>query len=218
MAAPADPLDGLRRRYIDALLAGNGRDARDLVEDAARTGARVEDLYLRVLEPALHEVGERWERGEVSVAQEHLATATTSAVLADLAARLVPGHRATGRALVCATPGERHALGGRMVADFLAATGLEVEHLAVCESAEAIAAAAERSRVDLVAVSTSLPWLLPEARRICVALKALPEPPRVIVGGRAYRGQPQLADLVGADGYAADPRDLLTLLRAEFVA
>jgi methanogenic corrinoid protein MtbC1 len=218
MAAPADPLAGLRRRYTDALLGGDPRSATGLVEDAARAGTAVEDLYLDVLQPALHEVGDRWERGEISVAQEHFATAVTSSVLAAIAGRMHSRPRGRGHALVTGTPGERHAVGARMVADFLDAAGWEAEHLTDAESAEAIAAAVLRSRARLVALSTSLPWLLPEARHVCVALKALPNPPRVAVGGRAYRGDPHLAELVGADDFATDPRRLLEILDAEAVA
>ena len=65
----------------------------------------------------------------------------------------------------------------------------------------------------LPALSTTLTWLLPEARRACVTLKALTAPPRVVVGGRAYRGDPHIAELVGADLFAADPRGLRSRLR-----
>jgi MerR family transcriptional regulator, light-induced transcriptional regulator len=213
MGMPAEPLSGMCRHYTDALLAGDARGATAIVEDAARDGAAVEDLYLRVLQPALAEVGDRWERGEVSVAQEQFATAATSSVLASLADGLTraaaPAH---GRALVCGTPGERHALGGRMVADFLAAAGWDVTSHAGEPTVEAIVERAARERVALVALSTALPWLLPEARRLCVALHALAPAPLVLVGGRAYHGDAYVADLVGADGYAPDPRALLELL------
>jgi methanogenic corrinoid protein MtbC1 len=218
MATPADPLAGLRRHYTDALLGGDLRSASGLVEDAAHSGTAVEDLYLDVLQPALHEVGERWERGEISVTQEHVATSVTTSVLAALAGRMTSRPRGRGHALVSGTPGERHVVGARMVADFLEAAGWEVEHLAEPQSAEAIASATLRSRARLVALSTSLPWLLPEARHACVALKALPSPPRVVVGGRAYRGDRHLAELVGADDFAADPRRLLAILDAEAAA
>lgn len=202
----------LRRRYLTALLQGESREARTLIEQAARSGTSVETLYLQVLQPALHEVGDRWERGEISVAQEHLATAVTSAVLAALSPGLSTTGAAAGRAVVCCTPGEHHVLGGRMVADFLTAAGWDVEHLTEPLAVEALAELVRETETTLVALSTSLPWLLPEARRVCVALKALPSPPRVIVGGRAYRGDPHMAELVGADGFAADPHDMLAQL------
>jgi methanogenic corrinoid protein MtbC1 len=202
----------LRRSYLTALLNGESREARTLIEEAARAGMPVATLYLEVLQPALHEVGDRWERGEIGVAQEHLATAVTSAVLAALSPGLGPAGGAAGRAVVSCTPGEQHVIGGRMVSDFLAADGWDVEHLTEPLPVDELVELVQATDTTLVGLSTSLPWLLPEARRVCVALKALPRPPRVIVGGRAYRGDPHMAELVGADSFAADPRQLLSRL------
>ena len=213
MASAECAIEQLRVRYVSLVLAGDTRASRELIENAARSGTPAEDLYLDVLRPALHEVGDRWERGEVSVAQEHLATAVTSTVLAGLATSLEGTGDERGHALVCCTPGERHALGGRMVADFMAADGWAVEHHADPVEVDQLAGLVEATVPDLVALSTTLTWLLPEARRACVTLKALTAPPRVAVGGRAYRGDPRIAELVGADLFAPDPRGLRSRLR-----
>jgi methanogenic corrinoid protein MtbC1 len=207
-----DPLAGLRADYLHALVARDAATAIALVTEAVSHGTPAEDVYLRVFQPALHEVGERWERGELSVADEHFATDTTSAALERIASTLRRDEREAGAALVCGTPGERHRLGGRMVADFLTAAGWRVVLHTEAARVEDLTALARAERVDVVALSTSLPWLLPEARRLCVALHALLDPPRVIVGGRAYRGDPHLVELVGADGYAPDPAALLAQL------
>jgi methanogenic corrinoid protein MtbC1 len=205
-------MQGLQRRYVAALVDGETRAARAVIERAAAEGTPVERLYLEVLQPAMQEIGDRWERGEVGVAQEHLATAVTSAVLAWLSAGLPGAGGAHGHAIVCCTPGERHALGGRMVADFLAAEGWDVDHHGEAMTLEAIVGSVQVSGAELVALSTAQTSLLPEARRVCVALKALRRTPHVAVGGRAYRGDPRVAELVGADTFAADPRGLLAQL------
>ena len=217
MATPADPLAGLRRHYTDALLGGDPRGATGLVEDAARAGTAVEDLYLDVLQPALQEVGDRWERGEISVAQEHFATAVTSSVLAAIAGRMSFRPRGRGYALVTGTPGERHAVGARMVADFLDAAGWEAEHLTEPESAEAIAAAVIRSRAARRALDLAAMAAARGAPRLRRAQGAAEPAAR---GGRRTRlprrSPPRGAG--GADDFATDPRRLLALLDAEAVA
>jgi methanogenic corrinoid protein MtbC1 len=74
----------LRQRYVDALVAGDLASAERLIEDS---GTDVRTLYLEVLQPALYEIGRRWEEAEISVAQEHLASATTQSLMARLAER-----------------------------------------------------------------------------------------------------------------------------------
>jgi MerR family transcriptional regulator, light-induced transcriptional regulator len=205
----------LRAGYIDALLAGDARGALALLEAANCDGATAEDLYLGVLAPAMHDIGDRWERGEIGVADEHFATAATNTALVQLAERLRRTGLGTGRVLVCGTPGERHRLGGRMIADFLHAAGWDVTHVPETATVEAIVDEVRDDGYELVALSTSLAWLLPEARRLCVALHALLRCPRVVVGGRAYRGDPRVAEMVGADAFATDPRTLIAELTRE---
>ena len=169
----------------------------------------LEDALRDVVVPLMHGVGDDWATGAFSVAQEHFATAVTSTVLASIAARLPRRGARAGRALVSGTPGERHALGARMVSDFLASAGWDVALAEAPADAAEIRTRATESRASLVALSTSLPWLLPEARAVCVALKALDPAPRVVVGGRAYKGDPKLGAMVGADAFAPDPMALL---------
>lgn len=210
-------VDTLARQYLDALLECDGAAARRLVEDAVASGVPVEDVYLHVLQPALYQVGDRWADGQISVAQEHLATAVTEGVVSGLAGALAgpgDGGRPRGRAIVTCTNGERHAMGARMVADFLAGAGWDVDYLAASTPSADIPRLTELLDADLVVLSTSLPWLLEEVPGICAALRALPRPPRIAVGGRAYGGDEELARRVGADVFAGDPAQLLRALSA----
>src|SRR4051794_23358632 len=84
----AEGLDGLREEYLRALLAPDARRARALVDAAADDGVPVQRLYVAVLEPAMARIGRLWEEARISVAQEHMATQITQAVLAPLALRL----------------------------------------------------------------------------------------------------------------------------------
>ena len=64
----------LRERYVDALVDGDPAQAAALLLNAATAdGIDVRTLYLHVLQPALYEIGRRWEQAEISIAQEHLA-------------------------------------------------------------------------------------------------------------------------------------------------
>jgi DNA-binding transcriptional MerR regulator len=69
----------------------------------------VEVVLREVVLPYLHELGERWERGEASIAQEHFASQLLRGRLLGLARGW---DRGTGpRALLSCMPGEQHDLG-----------------------------------------------------------------------------------------------------------
>ena len=73
-------------------------------------GARSLDSALRdVVLPTLHEVGEGWARGELSVAQEHFATELVTGRLRGLAREWDQG--IGPRAVLACPSGERHDLG-----------------------------------------------------------------------------------------------------------
>ena len=217
-ADPASPGE-LRARYLEALVAPDARRARDLILRAHADGIPAATLYLQVLAPALHEIGRRWERAEVSVAQEHLSTQVTQAVLAQLASKLTgsPDGRSRPQTVVVAcTPGELHALGSQMVSDFLEADGYRVLPLGADAPPQELAELSEVEQAEIVCLSTVLPGNLLAAARAFGALRRLPDPPLLIAGGQAYGGDAARAQAVGADAFAADPEELLTLLAERF--
>jgi len=85
-------------------------------------------LIDEVLEPLLREVGERWHRGEFSIAQERLVSATVRKHIA----LILDTYDRTARhpAIVFATlQGERHELGLLMSAMICASHGVKVHYL-----------------------------------------------------------------------------------------
>ena len=113
-----------------------------------------------MLEPALREVGHRWAMGALNVAEEHYATAIAQSILDGLSRRFKRAPKDGRLAVVTGTPEELHALGVRMVADFLEADGWEVIQLGPGAPAHDIAALVESEQPDLVALSTATAGVL----------------------------------------------------------
>ena len=223
MAVPADRAHeapaaaALRERYLSALLAGDTRAARGVIDAAVEAGASVRDIYLDMLQPALYEVGVRWSRAEIGVAQEHLATAATQSLMAELAARLSGGAPARGREVVVAcAEDELHSVGLRMVADFLEADGWTVTWTGAMTPAAGLLEVARRA--DAVAISAALPERISLVTRTVAALRELPRPPYVLVGGQAFAGSSERALGTGADAYAADAQEAVRVLDVAFPA
>ncbi len=216
--APAERSDrwiNLRERYLAALLAGDVAGAIAL----ARTVAEPSDLegfYLSVIQPAMYAIGARWEAGELSVAQEHLASAITSRVVVGLSTARAARKPWRGRAMVSAAPNEFHELGGWMISDLLEADGWEVIYVGANTPAEALVDLVRDRRPAFVALSVTMPFGLAKARSIIAGVHAVPASPpvRCLVGGKVFNDQPGLWKELGADGWAKDAHDAVMAARA----
>ena len=71
----------LASEYLLAVLEGDRRRASHVILDTVDGGRAIRDVYLQVLLPAQREVGRMWLVGEVNVAEEHFASATTKMVM-----------------------------------------------------------------------------------------------------------------------------------------
>jgi methanogenic corrinoid protein MtbC1 len=206
-----------RRAYLDALHARDAAAARAAVDAALEGGMEVADVYLEILAPALHAIGQDWATGEIDIADEHYATAVTMTVLGALGPRMRTAPKDGRLAVVSGSPEERHALGVQMVADFLEGDGWEVLNLGASTPAGDLARLADAEQADVVALSTSTPAALPGAAEAVVALKGLRPAPLVVLGGRLWTGAARReAEALGADLVLDGPRELVEHLRERF--
>ena len=221
MGAQAASSETVREAFVSAIARNDAYRAEQAVLGAIDAGMPVRAVYLEVIQPALHEIGRRWELGELTVAQEHLATATAQAIIARLAPLLADAGRPPrrpGRAIVACTPGEQHSVGARFVADFLEADGWEVLALGPSTPVDALIEMVTTTTPEVVALSTSLTPGLGSAREVLSVLKSLEPRPLIAAGGCAYEGRGDLARNLGADLYADDAEELRDLLRDDRLA
>jgi MerR family transcriptional regulator, light-induced transcriptional regulator len=166
-AAPAADSEAARGRLRAALESFDEAAANAALDDLL---ARLTlDTILRdVLIPYLHDLGTRWERGEVSVAQEHYASGLIRGRLLGLAREW--GRGVGPLLLLTGAPGERHDLG--LIAFGLAARarGWRVTFLGQDTPVPDVAAAAAELRPALVVVGATMRRRLTSAKEELRAL------------------------------------------------
>jgi MerR family transcriptional regulator, light-induced transcriptional regulator len=185
--------------YQEALRAGDARAAHDVIESLIDSGVGFDQLCEDVVRPALYRIGALWEAGEITVADEHVASAISDAILACVGPFSSSQLEGTHRVLVCCTDGELHAIGARMVGEVFAAAEWSVQYLGASMPPESVASAVVERNIDVLALSTTMPELLPRvAETIGAARDRAPEL-RVVVGGQAYGGDHGRAREIGAN-------------------
>jgi len=188
----------LIRSYLDALRAADVAGAYRVASRALEREMSLASFYQRVVAPAMYELGRLWEKGAITVADEHLATALTHRVLAALRPPALleqsfGPHSGRPRALLAAVQGEHHALGLRMAADLLEDAGYQVAYLGADVPDEALLQALRTLSPDLLGLSATMPE---SARRLEGLVESLrgehPQLP-LLLGGKGSRS-PRLGE------------------------
>ncbi len=196
-----------------ALLAGDEEAVRQAFVEARERGADMAVIARDVVGPALCEVGELWRRGEVSIAEEHLATALVARALAHLAVAIpFPGAGAP-RILFTCLEGEFHDLGIRILSDVAREAGWEPENLGANVPRQAMVAFVAVRRPEALGISICLAAHVPEATRTIEEVRAAAPATRILVGGHAIESDPSLRDLIPADATLPDVLALRDWLR-----
>ena len=197
------------RDYFRLVEAFDIHAASDLVVELLDGGASMDWVTTEVLAPAQVRVGELWESGSWSVADEHVATSVTEGALSALTHAATPrrGDHTRHVALAC-VEGEWHSLPARMAAAVAGATGtVRVTMLGPSLPAEQLHRRLSAGDIDMIGLSCTMPTNLIGAARCIAAAHDLDVP--VIIGGRALGSTPQRAMALGADGWAVDAKALV---------
>jgi DNA-binding transcriptional MerR regulator len=157
--------------------------AAQAIVDELLAAATVDAFLSEVVVPFLRDVGERWERGELSVAQEHFASNVLRGRLLGLARGWGAG--AGRRALLACPPDERHDLGLIAFGLALRARGWRIDFLGGDTPVESVLRAAQAIRPDLLVVSSTAPGLL---QAVAAQLAALAREHTVAVAGAGALG------------------------------
>lgn len=182
------PPNALMRAYLGAILKGNRVLATKLVMDAVKAGMSVRDVYLDVFQAALYEVGRQWEIGQVSVAQEHLATAITQTVLATLYNEVPMPVARKESAVVACLSGNTHQLGPRILADFLQMAGFDAYFLGADTPETSLLAMIDDIKPGIIGLPATLPRHIEPVRQMIGVLRSefVSYQPTIMVGGIAF--------------------------------
>ena len=198
--------DRLLAHYLPALLAGERQAVLDMVVDEGLgRGLPASDIYLRVVQPALHRIGKLWAARHIGMADERIATELSRLVLAHLYAYL-PCKPGIGKVTVVAcVEGEKHELGARMVADFLEMGGFETLYVGAGMPIEELVTLVQGRRAQLLALSATCAAHLPALATTVAAVRtALGDRVALAAGGQAIDGCPNEldVDVWGGDAYS----------------
>jgi len=148
----------LHRAFATALLMADEIGAELAVRDAMDVGMTAAEIDDEIIAPALWLVGDLWERGEISVADEHVATEISMRVLAlQREAQRMADARREHRVMLATPAGELHVVALRMTGNLLHQAGYDVLMVGADVPPADLGDSARRHEPDVVCLSSTMP-------------------------------------------------------------
>ena len=211
-----EEIGGFLDGAFEAVLRMDAERLEGVLERASVSLGQVR-LRSELVVPLVERIGEGWIKGQVKVAQEHVATAVLRTFLGHIARPIALHPRAP--VLVVTTPsGQHHELGAIIVAAAATGIGWRVVYGGACLPAEEIASMAIEQRARAVGLSVVHPTDDPAlSLELQLLRRLLPPSTPILVGGRASAAYQAEIDAVGAMrvGSLESLRQLLNQLRGE---
>lgn len=182
--------EALSERFGLALLEGDAAAAERAVREAFDEELAYAVIHDRVVAPAMHRIGLLWERGEIGVGHEHIATQISLRTLALLRElfRVARG-RGDHRVMLAAVEGEHHVMGLNMAADLLEDAGYDVVMLGPDVPTSALGDVVEEHRPEIVAFTVTMSAALAQLSSAVGVVSDASPATAVIVGGNRGRGR-----------------------------
>jgi len=182
----------------EQLVVGDYGSARDLLRSGISSGMEPHEIIVRMLLPAMSEIGRRWELNELAIFQEHLATETTQKLIYELSSWASPAMPITHTALLTCVPNDEHQVLPTALRAYLELRGWDARSLGRSLPSEQIVKATLSLKPDAVFASLSMLSRLIEAIALITHLRGEIPNCRVLVGGRGAEPVRELLEENGA--------------------
>ncbi len=175
----------------------------------------LEDVLLQIVEPLMVEVGNRWHRGEISVAIEHFTTQFVRRKLAGLlsASEPVATH---GTIIVACAPGELHDIGVLIVALFLMRRNWYVIYLGPQMPPSDLLETVRAVQPQMVCLAASMPETARQLVAVANRLQQFAPQLRIGYGGQIFNIDAQVRQSMPGVYLGQNAREVVSTVTALF--
>jgi len=198
-------------RYLVALLQGDRKQCRVVIEQVLQTGTPANSVYVDVIWPIMVEIEQLLRSGRITPAQEHLATRINRTIVDQLQNKLPRRQSKDKKIAVCCDQHELQELGAQIMADLFESDGWQVKYLGGGLTNDDILGFINEYAPDILLIYGSTPKQAPNIRRLIDTIKDINAWPsmRIMLSGGLFNRAEGLWDEMGADLFAATALEAL---------
>jgi methanogenic corrinoid protein MtbC1 len=193
-------------RYLTALLDGDRKASRSVIEEAMQTGIPANSVYADIIWPIMEEIELLFRSDRITPVQEHLATRINRTIVDQLQNKLPRRPRKNKKIVVCCGPAELPELGAQVMADLFESDGWDVRFLGGGLTNDDVLAFIHGYAPDILLIYGTCPKQAPDVRRLIDTIRQVDAWPklRIMVAGGLFSRAEGLWEHMGADLFAED--------------
>lgn len=198
----------------DDVLDGNHTEIKAHAQELLDRGFDAQDILQRGMISAMEVIGDRFRIGDVFIPEVLLSARAMNEAFLVLEPYLASEkEKVIGKVLVGTVHGDMHDIGKNMVVTMLRGVGFKIQDMGVNVPTQRIVEQVSEWHPDILGLSALLTTTMPEMKKVIDLLKArgLRRSVKVMVGGAPVNEK--FAKDIGADGYAPDAGEAVSLAR-----
>ncbi|MET3683893.1 methanogenic corrinoid protein MtbC1 [Alkalibacillus flavidus] len=196
-------------QYYEAILSGNTDQAYNIIQSVVKEHPTV-DAY-RLIAHAMYDVGKHWQTNELSVAQEHLATAVSQFVITQLTIHAIESKQQTLQSVALfSIETNQHNLGIQIIRNLFLEQGFVTYFYGADVPNHHIMESLKDVKPDYICYSVTLPNHLTKAKELGELIRQEPSLNHtgIVIGGYALMNHPHLRNQLVHDYYFDSIEDL----------
>lgn len=138
---------------VDILMAGEIEEAKKIIMNFFTSGKTSIEIIEYIFIPMLHLIGEKWEKDEIDIGQEHYITELIDRLFDYISEKQIIGPSKDLTALFMAPTGEEHTISLKMSTEYFRLNGWSILFIGRSIPIQSLLQTIEKNKVDLLVLS-----------------------------------------------------------------
>lgn len=205
-------LSSEQKDFMEVLIKGDQKTVFSMSDDYFEKGALMSHFYKELVTPVMYGIGDLWEKGIISVGEEHLASSLMSRILARSHSRRDLPAPTKGKIIICSSANEFHELGAWMTANIFEEDGWDVTYLGSNTPVKDLESLMLKFKPQFLGLSVTMTFNLDAVEDVINRIRSHREldDTKIILGGNIFSFIPELKNYITADYIAESFEDALT--------
>jgi len=210
---PSRP-NALLERFFTCLISGDRSGAREIMDEVYTADCPAEKIASNLIWPTLNTIQTMRRNDQLAALAFNYATRLMRSLTDQLQMRYEQKERRGVKCLVVCGAEESEELTGQLASDLLEADGYEVTFMGGGIANDEIVAQLGERQIEKLVIFGAIPATVPPTRQLIDRLHDIGACPniQIIVGGGVFNRADGLAEEIGADLWANDPIELVSLM------